>query len=170
MAEPHAVLGVLSREEARVVLQRCCGSSRWVERMLDRRPFASTPELVGAAREVWGGLSADDYLEAFAQHPAIGEDAGAIAAKFPDTAEHAGREQSSVREAGRAVLEALREGNIAYRERFGFLFIVCATGKSAQEMLSLLRARLGNDPDTELRIAASEQAKITELRLERLAT
>jgi 2-oxo-4-hydroxy-4-carboxy-5-ureidoimidazoline decarboxylase len=109
-----------------------------------------------------------DILEAFSHHPEIGGDLDALRARFPTTAAWSTSEQSAVTDADRETLEALRDGNAAYRERFGHLFIVCATGKSAQEMLALLRARLANDPEAELRVAAAEQARITRLRLEKL--
>jgi 2-oxo-4-hydroxy-4-carboxy-5-ureidoimidazoline decarboxylase len=166
---PHTVLNALPREEARAAFLRCCGAARWVDGMLDRIPFASTARLFESAREVFSSLSRDDFLEAFAHHPAIGEDVALLAERFPATAHLSGREQSGVSGASRPVLEALRDANVAYRERFGFTFIVCATGKTADEMLAMLRTRLDNDPAHELDIAAREQGKITELRLQKLA-
>ena len=154
-------------EEAGALLRACCGSSRWVSRMVARRPFRSTPVLLAAARDIWFGLDPDDWHEAFSQHPKIG-DREALRARFPETRALAAREQSGVAGASGEVLEALAEANAAYERRFGYIFIVCATGRSAPEMLDLLRARLRNDPAIELRTAAGEQAKITELRLQRL--
>jgi 2-oxo-4-hydroxy-4-carboxy-5-ureidoimidazoline decarboxylase len=122
---------------------------------------------VGAARDVWSALSREDWLEAFAHHPRIG-DVDALRQRFPATHDLSTREQSGMSGAPEAVLAALADANRAYEEKFGYIFIVCATGKSADEMLALLEARLPNDEATELRIAAAEQAKITELRLERL--
>lgn len=149
---------------ARAILSRACGSSRWVDRMMARRPFKSDARLLFAARNEWFGLTEPDWLEAFSHHPQIG-DRAALAARFPATHDLSAREQSGVGAAHADVIEALARGNEAYLERFGFIFIVCATGKSAEAMLQLLRDRLSNDRATELRIAAEEQAKITALRL-----
>ncbi len=150
--------------EAQSLLIRCCGSTRWVERMLARRPFGSQYALLSAARDVWFALSPDDWREAFSHHPTIG-DREALRARFATTRHLSAPEQAGVAGATDDVLEALAVGNRAYEERFGFIFIVCATGKSAEEMLGLLHGRLGNRADAEIRIAATEQAHITELRL-----
>jgi 2-oxo-4-hydroxy-4-carboxy-5-ureidoimidazoline decarboxylase len=170
VTDPHDVLNALTSQAANTALVRCCGSKRWVRGMLALRPFDSTPALFRAARDVWSALSESDYLEAFEHHPPIGSDLATLAAKFPATAGLAGREQGGVQGAAESTLLALRDGNLAYRQKFGFLFIVCATGKSAVEMLAILRGRLGNDRATELRIATGEQAKITELRLQKMTT
>ena len=119
---------------------------------------------LSAARIEWFGLSEPDWLEAFSHHPRIG-DRAALEARFPKTHDLSAKEQAGVAKAGEDVLTALAEGNNAYFDKFGFIFIVCATGKSAEEMLSLLRERLPHDRANELRIAAEEQAKITALRL-----
>jgi 2-oxo-4-hydroxy-4-carboxy-5-ureidoimidazoline decarboxylase len=169
MPEPHAVLNALSPPAARDALLRCCGSTRWVERMLEHRPFASTLALYELATRDWTDLDASDYLEAFSHHPQIGADLAELKRKFATTASWSASEQAGAGNAEQATLEALRDGNRAYLDRFGFIFIVCATGKSAAEMLDLLRARLPNDSATELRVAAAEQAKITKLRLEKLS-
>lgn len=148
-------------------LTRCCGASRWVAGMAARRPYASLATLVAAADAIESELGREDWLEAFGHHPRIG-DISSLRAKFADTKAWASSEQSGTASASEAVLQGLAEGNQAYEERFGYIFIVCATGKSAAEMLALLKARLGNDPDKEWRVAAAEQAKITRLRLEKL--
>src|SRR5262249_25549324 len=109
-----------------------------------------------------------DVLEAFEHHPRIGADLAALREKFGSTATLAASEQASVARASEATLVALRDANVRYEAKFGHIFIVCATGKSADERLAILRSRLDNDPETELRIAAGEQAKITRLRLEKL--
>jgi 2-oxo-4-hydroxy-4-carboxy-5-ureidoimidazoline decarboxylase len=153
-----------SPEQARVLLQTCCGSSRWVDRMLARRPFGRQSPLLAAAREEWFALDREDWLEAFSHHPKIG-DGDALQKRFAATRHLSEREQAGVDGASDDVLDALAAGNRAYEEKFGYIFIVCATSKSATEMLGLLRNRLGNDPAVELRIAAAEQAKITEIRL-----
>jgi 2-oxo-4-hydroxy-4-carboxy-5-ureidoimidazoline decarboxylase len=164
----HAWLSAAPREQAAAALARCCGSSRWVERVLARRPFASLAELRLVATEAWSGLERADYLEAFAHHPRLGADPARLRERFA-TADWSNQEQSGVREADDATLEALRAANAAYEARFGFVFLVCATGKGAREVLALLEQRIGNDAETELGIAAAEQAKITQLRLEKLA-
>jgi len=161
-------LDAMSATAAADALTRCCGASRWVEGMLARRPFGSSEALHRAADEVWATMERADILEAFDHHPRIGADLGALREKFASTASWSGGEQASVAEASEATLQALRDGNVAYEARFGHIFIVCATGKSAAEMLALLEARLPNEPDAELRIAAAEQAKITHLRLDKI--
>jgi 2-oxo-4-hydroxy-4-carboxy-5-ureidoimidazoline decarboxylase len=156
-----------TKEEAYAALLRCCGSTRWAEQMAARRPFASAKELFAAARATWQGLARQDWLEAFAAHPKIG-DLEALRGKFAATAAWSAAEQAGVAGAAEATLRALAEANRAYEARFGHLFLVCATGKSAEQMLALLQQRLSNGPDEELRIAAAEQEKITRLRLEKL--
>jgi 2-oxo-4-hydroxy-4-carboxy-5-ureidoimidazoline decarboxylase len=168
-AEPHVVLNAASEADAREALARCCGSIRWVERMLAARPFASSDALLSLADEIWNGLDSDDHLEAFRHHPQIGTNPAELARKFPDSASWAAQEQAGASGADSQTLSALRAENLTYAAHFGFIFIVCATGKSADEMLALLRARMPNHRATELRVAAAEQAKITKLRLEKLA-
>jgi 2-oxo-4-hydroxy-4-carboxy-5-ureidoimidazoline decarboxylase len=157
----------LPPEEARALLRACCGSSRWVERMLERRPFGSEEAMLSAAREVWVALGPADWIEAFAAHPKIG-DRDALRSRFAETRHLAAREQAGVDGAPEDVLSALAAGNAAYEEKFGYIFIVCATGLTAGQMLARLRDRLANDPAIELRVAAEEQGKITELRLRKL--
>jgi 2-oxo-4-hydroxy-4-carboxy-5-ureidoimidazoline decarboxylase len=157
----------VSAEEARVLLQTCCGSSRWVDRMLARRPFETQAPLLSAAREEWFALTREDWLEAFSHHPKIG-DRDTLQKRFAATRHLSEREQAGVDGASGEVLDALAAGNRAYEEKFGYIFIVCASGKNATEMLGLLRSRLSNDPASGLRIAAAEQAKITEIRLQHL--
>jgi 2-oxo-4-hydroxy-4-carboxy-5-ureidoimidazoline decarboxylase len=135
--------------------------------MTARRPFESADALFAAAEDVWAGLGRDDWLEAFAAHPRIGDIDG-LRKKFATTADWSAGEQAGVAGAAEQVLRDLAAGNADYEARFGHTFIVCATGKTAAEMLALLRARLANDPAAELRVAAAEQAKITRLRLEKL--
>jgi 2-oxo-4-hydroxy-4-carboxy-5-ureidoimidazoline decarboxylase len=155
-------------DDARAILSTCCGSTRWVERMLRRRPFGSADNLLAVARAEWFSLSPDDWREAFRHHPRIG-DRESLRARFQATAQLSADEQRGVEGASDSVLDGLAEGNRAYEEKFGDIYIVCATGKTAEEMLGLLRQRLSNAPDTELLIAAGEQAKITELRLRKTA-
>jgi len=150
-------------------LAMCCGSKRWVEAIAEKWPFESKDSLFSYAKEAWRGLSEKDWKEAFTHHPKIGENVEELRKKFQKTADWAGEEQSSVGEATEETLQKLAEGNKKYFETFGFIFIVCATGKSAAEMLTLLEERLQNDPAEEIHIAASEQEKITRIRLEKLS-
>lgn len=166
MPDP-AALNSLSPADARAALLRCCGSGRWADAMTARRPFASAEELHTAADEEWAKLGRPDILEAFAAHPRIG-DLDALRRKFATTAAWAGAEQAGTATATDDVLRGLADGNRDYEAKFGYIFIVCATGKSAAEMLAILRGRLPNDPAAELAVAAAEQAKITHLRLEKL--
>lgn len=156
-----------SNAEARTAFRKCCGSARWAEAMAARRPFAGAAELFAVAEQVWQGLDRADWLEAFAAHPRLG-DLDALRQKFAATAVWSAAEQGGVAGAAEDVLQALADGHREYEARFGRVFLVCATGKSAAEMLTLLRQRLTNAPEEELRIAAAEQAKITRLRLEKL--
>jgi 2-oxo-4-hydroxy-4-carboxy-5-ureidoimidazoline decarboxylase len=165
MNEPHEVLNALDEIAAAAALRRCCGSERWVIAMNRERPYASTPALLAAAERHWSLLEGRDLLEAFSQHPQIGEDVSSLRQRFVATHALSAREQSGLSGADEATLLALRDSNRAYRKRFGFIFIVCASGKSASEMLALLRARLPNERAAELALAAAEQAKITALRL-----
>ena len=149
------------------MLRSCCGSSRWVDVMVSRRPFASDDALFTAARQVWFSLQPSDWHEAFAHHPRIG-DREDLRARFPETHHLSQSEQAGVATAATGTLDALAAANDAYERRFGHTFIVCATGRTAAEILALLNTRLRNSPDAEVRIAAEEQARITELRLRRL--
>lgn len=162
-----AALDAAPPEAARAALGRCCGARRWVESMLASRPFRTRAALIAAAGRAERGMAREDWLEAFSHHPRIG-DLDALRARFAGTAAWAGAEQRGAAAASEATLAALAEGNREYERRFGYIFVVCATGKSADEMLGLLRARLGNAPGAELAIAAAEQSKIARLRLDRL--
>jgi 2-oxo-4-hydroxy-4-carboxy-5-ureidoimidazoline decarboxylase len=169
MTEPYRVLNALSPRAARMALGRACGSQRWVDGMMGRLPFASAGLMWQAVDEEWARLGKDDYLEAFAQHPKIGEDVDQLRSKFRSTETFSREEQSGVIDADEKTLLALRDGNLAYEKRFGHIFIVCATGKSAREMLALLNERIDNDAEVELAVAAAEQLQITKLRLQKLA-
>lgn len=147
---------------------RCCGSSRWAQAMVDARPFETDANLFSRADALWSQASAQDVLEALTHHPEIGADLEALRAKFASTASWSSGEQSAMGEADEATLVALRDGNRAYKAKFGHIFVVCATGKSAAQMLALLEARLPNEPEPELANAAAEQGKITVLRLQKL--
>ena len=160
-------LNALPSERAREALARCCGATAWVAAMLDARPFAGRDGMFAASERAGQALQRADWLEAFSHHPRIG-DVAALRERFATTAAWAGEEQRGAAAASESTLEALARGNRAYELRFGYIFIVCATGKSAGEMLAMLNERLPNDAAHELAIAASEQMKITRLRLERL--
>ena len=160
-------LNALPAEEAEAELRACCGSRAWAREVAARRPFRDLPHLLETADAVWWSLGPDDWHEAFRAHPRIGE-RKAAAGQTAREAAWSAQEQSGASSSPEAVAEALAAGNAEYERRFGHIYIVCAAGKSAGEMLEILRARLDNDPDTELRVAAGEQAKITRLRLEKL--
>ncbi len=160
-------LNEIGPAEAYAELSRCCGASPWVAAMTARRPFPDRATVLALADEVWWGLAEADWREAFGQHPKIG-DRAALRARFGRAGPWAAGEQAGVQAASEEILRALAEENRAYEARFGYIFIVCATGKTADEMLALLRARLLNDPRDEIRVAAAEQAKITRIRLEKL--
>ena len=160
-------LNAMDEQEVRAALADFCAAPAWIERMAASRPFTTPAAVLGSADAAAAAVSADDWREAFRHHPRIGE----RAAERPVSAAAqtlSALEQSGADDASFADLAALAEGNRIYQERFGYVFIVCATGKTAAEMLALLKSRLTNDPDTELRIASDEQRKITRLRLERL--
>lgn len=162
------VLNPFEPTAARAALQKCCAAPAWIEQMLARRPFADDPELESAAAKIWWSLDREEWLAAFAAHPKIGDPAS-LRAKYANTSHWANNEQAGVAAAAEQTLQELASYNQQYEQRFGYIFIVCATGKSAAEMLALLQSRIGNDPETELRIAAAEQLKITLLRLQKLA-
>lgn len=160
-------LNRLPADDARAALGRCCGCPAWVEKMVARRPFVNVNHLLGIAHAFWMGLGPGDWREAFAHHPRIG-DLESLKRRFASTADLAGREQAAVAAAAPATLEALAQGNRAYEEKFGYIFIVFASGRSADEMLTLLRQRMENAPEAELGNAAREQWKIMRLRLDTL--
>ena len=165
-------LNALPATEAEAELLACCGASRWVQGLLARRPFGSAAELFAAADEIWGSLGSQDWLEAFSRHPQIGEKAAEKRIKSEASQQISSRwsaeEQSGAQRNSADVMARLAEGNRVYRQRFGYIFIVCATGKTAEEMLAILERRLQNDASAELTIAAEEQRRITRLRLEKL--
>ena len=160
-------LNSLSISDAHSALIRCCGSTEWVRRMVMRRPFADEAKLCTAATEIWRGLARGDWLEAFRAHPRIGS-LDALHSKFSHIARWSFEEQAGVAGAPDSIFKALVLGNRRYEAKFGFIFIVCATGKSAGEMLAILNERLQNEPEQELAVAAAEQEKITLLRLGKL--
>jgi len=146
---------------------KCCGSMHWARRMTDGGPYTDFGHLISEADRVWWSLSDEDWLEAFRAHPKIGEKKAA-ASQSGTAQKWSAQEQSQTQNAAANVMDALAEANREYERRFGFIFIVCATGKSAEEMLVMLKQRLDNLPAAELRVAAEEQKKITQLRLQKL--
>jgi 2-oxo-4-hydroxy-4-carboxy-5-ureidoimidazoline decarboxylase len=154
----------LPDHEAAAEIFPCCGSRRWAERLAGRRPFADADALFTASDAVWAQLDPADWDEAFACHPRIGEKKapGSATAR---SAEWSSREQSGVATAGVDIQERLKRANAAYEDRFGRTYIVCASGKSAAEMLAILERRMSNDDAAELREAAEQQRQITQLRL-----
>jgi len=157
----------LPDSETESELFRCCGSKRWARQLTLTRPFENINQLFEAADRIWNSLSSENWLEAFGHHPRIG-DVNELRKKFASTSSWAAEEQAGTSNATEEVLSSLSLGNKEYEDKFGFVFLVCATGKSAGEILSLLKARLQNQVDDELKIAADEQSKITKIRLEKL--
>ena len=160
-------LNRLSEADAAAAFTQCCAAQRWVERMVIDRPFESLAEMLEISDRIWEECDVEDYMEAFEGHPRIG-DVESLAKKYANTKGWAGGEQKGVEGADRDVIERLAKGNADYEERFGHIFIVCATGKTAAEMLALLEARMDNDPEHELQVAAGEQNRITRIRLKKL--
>jgi OHCU decarboxylase len=148
----------LPAAHAAELVRPCCGAARWVAEMVARRPFGTLEQLLEESDDVWWSLDPDDWREAFAHHPRIGERASGWSAG----------EQAGVADASADVRAELAAANDAYEARFGHVYLVRATGRSADELLALARARLANDAEAELRVAAEEQRQITRLRLEKL--
>jgi allantoicase len=167
MTHDLAWLNTLPAEVAVKELLQCCGSKRWAQQMAARRPYQSRETLIATAKDIWWSLQPDDWLEAFRGHPKIGEQkvAESVSAR---SHEWSGQEQAGVSKASRETTDSLATLNRAYEQKFGFIFIICATGKSSEQMLAALRERLEHGPAAELQIAATEQSKITELRLNKL--
>ena len=164
-----AWLNSLSADEAAKELLQCCGSKRWARQMADARPYENLADVIARANQIWWSLDRDDWLEAFRSHPKIGEKKAAESVSA-QSKKWSGQEQASVNTASTETTNALATLNHAYEQKFGFIFIICATGKTSDEMLSALRERLQHDAVEELPIAAAEQCKITELRLKKLLT
>lgn len=167
MSEKLERLNQAAEKTAEADFINCCGSQTWARKMTGARPFADVAELIKQAEQIWLNLELKDWLEAFAAHPQIG--ARKVAShQSVQAAEWSNAEQSGTQTAADVLRDELEKANRLYEEKFGFIFIVCATGKSAEEMLDLCRRRLQNDADSEVRIAADEQRKITEIRLKKL--
>ena len=151
----------LKKKEAIGALLLVCHSRKWATQVAAGRPYDDVDSLLVAADKIWMALSPEDWLEALDAHPRIGERGG-------KSAEFSKQEQAGVGDAGQDVQAAIAAGNAEYEERFGHVFLISAAGRSAEEILAALTSRLGNDPDTELRVAAEEHRRITRLRIERL--
>ena len=160
-------LNNLPDEEAKAAMAKCCGSTLWLDKMLKKRPFATEDELYAAATDIWFACTRIDWQEAFAHHPKIGDQSNPEN-KFSATSRWAGEEQASIASARKETLDKFVLMNQKYEKRFGYIFIVYATGKSAEEMLEIVELRLKNNPYDEIKIAASEQNRITKLRLKKL--
>lgn len=156
-----AVLNALPPRGADSEFLRCCGSRRWARAMSAARPFRSVADVIAHGERVWSSLDPADWLEAFGAHPRIGD---------RPTSAWSAQEQADAAGADAAERDGLATGNAAYERRFGYTFLVCATGKRAEDMLGILHRRLRNDPEVELKAAAEEQRKIMELRLKKLIT
>lgn len=152
--------------QAKNELLKCCGCAFWVNHLMKGFPFSSIDNLKQLSDAAWTKCNKDDIFEAFSHHPKIGQKK--LEQKFESTKSWAENEQSGTRNADEKILDELEEANLAYQKKFGYIYIVCATGKSAKEMLSILHSRLNNDAEKELKIAAAEQNKITHLRIDKL--
>lgn len=162
-----AHLNALPPGDAERELLTCCGSREWARRVAAARPYGSAGELLERADAEWWALDEADWREAFRSHPRIGERKAEAGQTRRERGWSAG-EQAGMRSAAETTQRALAEGNRTYEARFGHIYIVCATGRSADELLALLQSRLHNDPATEIRVAAEEQRKITRIRLAKL--
>ena len=159
-------LNTLPAPDAERELLACCGSRAWARQVAAGRPYSDLDALLATSDRVWSRLSPDDWREAFAKHPRIGERAAATATASEQRWSQG--EQSRAQESPASVLAELAMANAEYEERFGHVFLICATGRSADEILANARSRLQNDPDRELAIAAEEQRRITHIRLRKL--
>lgn len=167
MTKALELINLVKPRQAESIFKDCCGSAKWASRMTASRPFASESELIDKAANIWNDLEPEDWLEAFSAHPKIGE-TKAAPIQQQRSAEWSAGEQAGMISADDLLRQELAHANREYVEKFGFIFIVCASGKSASEMLELCRARISNDRKTEIAIAAREQQKITEIRLKKL--
>jgi OHCU decarboxylase len=176
MTDSVDALNALALADAEKDFLACGGVSRWAHGMAARRPFSDPAELSRVADELWRELGPDDWLEAFSRHPKIGqkiappEGASAESPESDVAKKWSSQEQTGVQRASADVITRLARGNDAYWERFGFIFIVCATGKTAEQMLAILERRIQNERSVELPIAAEELRQIMHIRLQKLLT
>ena len=162
-------LNSLTDEEATKELLQCCGSKRWASATATGRPYDTLEILLATADDIWWSLNPNDWIEAFRSHPKIGEKKAADKVSA-QSQQWSGQEQSGVANASNTTIDSLADLNREYEQKFGFIFIICATGKTSDEIVAALRERLTHDPAAELPIAAAEQSKITALRLKKLLT
>jgi OHCU decarboxylase len=155
----------LPSDQAELMLMDCCGSAGWAAGVASRRPYATVEALHKAADSIWWKLERADWLEAFSHHPQIGDKP---ASGSESARQWATGEQTGARAASDDVKTRLARANRAYFDKFGYIYIVCATRKTAEGMLAILNQRLQNDPPSELSIAAEQQRLITRIRLEKL--
>jgi len=153
--------------EATLEISQCCASQQWVKEVVNLRPFKDFADLNETSKAIWNTLEEADYLEAFKAHPKIG-DVDSLSKKFSNTKHLASNEQSLVNKATEQTIQELAKENTRYFDKFGFIFIIFATGKTAEDMLKILKARITNSRSEEIENAAVEQFKITELRLNQL--
>ena len=162
------ILNSLSEKEARTHLEKCCVSKTWVSKMVECRPFSSEEDIIKRAASIWyNDCALDDFKQAFIGHPKIG-DIESLREKFANTKEWANNEQAKVADANTKTIEALAKANTAYQDKFGYIFIVSASGKSAEEMLAIINERLHHNKEDEIYVAMNEQHKITVIRLNKL--
>jgi 2-oxo-4-hydroxy-4-carboxy-5-ureidoimidazoline decarboxylase len=160
-------LNHLPQEQLKQELFRCCGSTAWVNKMVTAFPVEDYVDLMEDAEEKWYQCTESDWKEAFTHHPRIG-DIDSLQKKFASTSNWASGEQSGVATASDEILKSLAESNQQYEQKFGYIFIVCATGKRADEMLEILQSRIINNPAKEIEVAADQQLQITKIRLSKL--
>jgi 2-oxo-4-hydroxy-4-carboxy-5-ureidoimidazoline decarboxylase len=160
-------LNKYTQKQALEAFMQCNTSENWCENMVAGRPYTDYQSVFDAADKYWEESNESDLLQAFEGHPEIG-DVSTLREKYRNTEKLAGHEQSGVNTANENTLQLLSQGNKGYKEKFGFIFIVCASGKSADEMLAMLVGRLPNTHEQELVNAGEEQRKITHLRLDKL--
>lgn len=153
----------LDKTEKARLLRQVCGSTNWINKMIEAPPAEDLVDMMEIAEEQWYACKQDDWLEAFTHHPKIGG-LSSLRNQFTES------EQASAQNASEAILQQLAAANEAYEKKFGYIFIISATGKSAEEVLTQLNTRLQNNPDTEINNAMDEQLKIIKLRIEKLFT
>lgn len=159
-------LNSISAQDAYQWFETTCSASAWCSQMTEHRPFETIESVKEAAIKLWETMGSDDFLEAFEGHPMIG-DVDSLRAKYANTQATAASEQQGAQQASEETLQQLHELNHAYKAKHGFIFIICATGLSAETMLNALKTRLPNDTQTELQNAAAQQIKITLLRIDK---
>lgn len=156
-----------SSKDLKAELLKCCGNEKWADEMIVFVPFGSAEEIEDTAEKIWSKLGKEDKLESFGHHPKIGG-LESLKKKYSLSGEMSKQEQSGIQNASETTIKELAKYNEDYEKKFGYVFLVCATGKSADEMLGLLKTRINNDPETEFRIAGNELIKIAKLRLNRI--